>query len=88
MDVSIIRMSSKGQIVIPASMRKDLSEGEELLIIRDGERYILKPLDEFAVALRDDILFAKKTERAFVEYQKGSFTSQKDREFIDELASW
>jgi AbrB family looped-hinge helix DNA binding protein len=88
MDVSIIRMSSKGQIVIPASMRKDLSEGEELLIIRDGERYILKPLDALAVALRDDILFAKKTERAFAEYQKGSFTSKKDREFIDELASW
>jgi bifunctional DNA-binding transcriptional regulator/antitoxin component of YhaV-PrlF toxin-antitoxin module len=39
MEVSIIRMSSKGQIVIPSSMRKDLSQGEELLIIRDGERY-------------------------------------------------
>ena len=36
MEVSIIRMSSKGQIVIPSSMRKDLSRGEELLIIRDG----------------------------------------------------
>ena len=46
MKVGIIRVSSKGQIVIPSSMRKDLAEGDELLIIRDGERYILKPLDE------------------------------------------
>lgn len=42
-------------------MRDNLSEGEELLIIREGERYILKPLDEFKPALKDDILFAEKT---------------------------
>jgi len=88
MEVSIIRMSSKGQIVIPSSMRKDLSRGRELLIIREGERYILKPLDELEPAFREDILFAEKTERAFEEYQKGAFTKKTDREFIDELASW
>ena len=88
MEVGIIRMSSKGQIVIPSSMRKDLSTGEELLIIREGERYILKPLDEFEPALREDVLFAEKTERAFMEYQKGAFIRKKDSKFIDELASW
>ena len=88
MEVSIIRMSSKGQIVIPSSMRKDLSTGEELLIIREGERYILKPLDELEPALREDVLFAEKTERAFMEYQKGAFIRKKDSKFIDELASW
>ena len=88
MEVSIIRMSSKGQIVIPSSMRKDLSRGEELLIIRDGERYILKPLHELESSLKEDILFAEKTERAFQEYQKGVFTRKPGQEFIDELASW
>ena len=88
MEVSIIRMSSKGQIVIPSSMRKDLSRGEELLIIRDGERYILKPLQELEPSLKEDILFAEKTERAFEDYQKGVFTRKPGQEFIDELASW
>jgi AbrB family looped-hinge helix DNA binding protein len=81
-------MSSKGQIVIPSSMRKDLSRGEELLIIRDGERYILKPLHELESSLKEDILFAEKTERAFQEYQKGVFTRKTGQEFIDELSSW
>jgi AbrB family looped-hinge helix DNA binding protein len=88
MEVSIIRMSSKGQIVIPSSMRKDLSQGEELLIIRDGERYILKPLHELEPSLKEDIRFAEKTERAFEDYQKGVFTRKPGQEFIDELASW
>jgi AbrB family looped-hinge helix DNA binding protein len=88
MEISIIRMSSKGQIVIPSSMRKGLSQGEELLIIRDGERYILKPLHALEPSLKEDILFAEKTERAFEEYQKGVFTRKPGRAFIDELASW
>jgi AbrB family looped-hinge helix DNA binding protein len=88
MDVGITKMSSKGQIVIPAFMRADLLEGEKLLIIREGERIILKPLAEIEPALQEDILFAEKTERAFEEYKKGTFTRKEEGEFIDELASW
>ena len=88
MDVAITRMSSKGQIVIPASMRADIPEGERLIIIRDGERYILKPLSELEPALKEDLLFAEKTEQAFEEYRKGTFTKKTAHEFSDELASW
>jgi len=88
MDVGITRVSSKGQIVIPLSMRENLSEGEELLIIREGERYILKPLDEMKPALKEDILFAAKTEEAFSEYRKGSFQTKEKDTFLDELESW
>jgi AbrB family looped-hinge helix DNA binding protein len=88
MDVAITHMSSKGQIVIPASMREHLPAGEKLLIIRDGERYILKPLSELEPALKEDLLFAEKTEQAFEEYRKGMFTKKTADEFTDELASW
>ncbi|GAB6286414.1 MAG: hypothetical protein STSR0009_26150 [Methanoregula sp.] len=88
MDVGITRVSSKGQIVIPASMRNNLSEGEELLIIQEGGRYILKPLDELKPSLKDDIIFAGKTEEAFSEYLKGSFKRTDTDTFFDEIASW
>lgn len=88
MDVAITKMSSKGQVVIPASMRTDLPEGEKILIIKDGERIILKPLTDLEPALRDDVLFAEKTEQAFGEYKKGTFIRKKEDEFIDEIASW
>ncbi|MFA4826187.1 MAG: AbrB/MazE/SpoVT family DNA-binding domain-containing protein [Methanoregula sp.] len=88
MEASIIRMSSKGQIVIPASMRKGLKEGEELLIVRDGERYLIKPLGGFEAALKEDIEFAEKTEQSLAEYRKGLFKVKEKQEFINELASW
>ncbi len=88
MDVAITKMSSKGQVVIPTSMRTDLPEGERILLIKDGERIILKRLTDLEPALQDDVLFAEKTEEAFEEYRKGTFIRKKEGEFIDEIASW
>jgi bifunctional DNA-binding transcriptional regulator/antitoxin component of YhaV-PrlF toxin-antitoxin module len=88
MDVAITRMSSKGQVVIHASMRTDLPEGEKILIIREGKRIILKPLTDIEPALREDILFAEKTETAFGEYSKGNFTKKKAGDFIKKMDSW
>ena len=88
MDIGITRISSKGQIVIPASMRSDLEEGEQFLVIREGDRFILKPLEDLEPAVREDIIFAEKTERAFLEYEKGGFLRKKDTDFIEDLESW
>jgi AbrB family looped-hinge helix DNA binding protein len=88
MDIGITRVSSKGQIVIPSSMRDNLSEGEELLIIRDGDRFILKPLVQLEPALKEDTIFAEKTEQAFAEYRKGSFKKMEKGAFIKDLESW
>jgi AbrB family looped-hinge helix DNA binding protein len=40
--IEITRLSSRGQVVIPLEMRKDLKEGDRLLIIRKGDEIILK----------------------------------------------
>ena len=51
MDTSIIKISSKGQIVIPASWRKrmDLKDGEELLAIGEGDILLLKKIEKTAL---------------------------------------
>jgi AbrB family looped-hinge helix DNA binding protein len=88
MDIGITRLSSKGQIVIPAFMRRGLEEGTQLLIIRDGERFIIKSLDELEPDLKEDILFADRTEREIQEFKKGGFTRKSDADFIRDLESW
>ena len=88
MEIDIIRMSSKGQIVIPASMRKHMAEGERLLVIKEGDRVIIKPLDSLESSVKEDIIFAEMTEKAFLECKKGKVTRVAGPEFLDELASW
>lgn len=36
------RLSSRGQVVIPIEMRKDMKEGDRLIIIKKGNEIILK----------------------------------------------
>lgn len=88
MDVAITRMSSKGQIVIPAEMRKGLIEGEKLLIIRNDTHIIMKKATKEDTSLHDDIEFAKRTEDAWKSYEKGEFKSMTTENFLKELKKW
>ena len=42
MQIDTTKMSSRGQIVIPLDMRKDINEGEKLIVIRKDDEIILK----------------------------------------------
>ena len=64
MDVAITKMSSKGQIVIPAEMRQEIHEGEKLIIIKNDKQLILKKVKDLEKNLADDLIFAKRTEEA------------------------
>jgi len=42
MQIDTTKMSSRGQVVIPVDMRKDIKEGEKLIVIRKDDEIILK----------------------------------------------
>ena len=42
MIIDTTKMSSRGQIVIPLEMRKDIKEGDKLIVIRKDDEIILK----------------------------------------------
>ena len=85
MDIAITRMSSKGQVVIPAEMRKDMEVGEKILIIRDNGHLIMKRVKDLADPLKEDLEFAQRTEAALKRWEKGNFTRMESQEFLDEL---
>jgi len=88
MDVAITKMSSKGQIVIPAEMRKGINEGDKLLVIRKDNHLIMKKATELDKNLADDLEFARRTEEAWKEYDKGKFISMDFDDFIKEMKKW
>ena len=87
-DVAITRMSSKGQIVIPAEMREDFREGEQFIVIKNGKQLILKSAKDFDENLKDDLIFAKRTEDAWKRYDKGEFREIEFDEFLKEAKKW
>ena len=45
-EIETTGIGSKGQIVIPSSMRKDLKEGDKFLIVKDKSSFLLKKTDD------------------------------------------
>ena len=81
-------MSSKGQIVIPVNMRGNLKEGDNILLVKDDERIILKKVDNLTEQIKEDLEFAKKTEEAWKAHDKGKFKTYSEEEFLKKLEKW
>jgi AbrB family looped-hinge helix DNA binding protein len=88
MDVAITKMSSKGQIVIPAKMRKGIKAGEKLLIIENNDQLILKRTKDLDKNLEEDLAFAKRTEEALKKYEAGEFVEMDFDDFLKEVEKW
>lgn len=88
MNIAITKMSSKGQVVIPAEMRKRLNEGDKLLIIDNDKQLILKKATDFNRNLKEDLEFAKRTEEALKRYENGEFIEMEFDDFLKEVEKW
>lgn len=87
MEFAIAKMSTKGQIVIPSELRENIHTGEEFLMIKDEGRIILKSMEEVSNQIKNDLVFAKKIEKAWQEYDKGKFISKSKDDFLKDLRS-
>lgn len=85
--IDITKMSSKGQIVIPAELRKDMKEGDKIIVIRNNDQIILKKADQFDKALEEDIIVAKRVEEAWKEIEQGKYKRMSSEDFLKEIRS-
>jgi AbrB family looped-hinge helix DNA binding protein len=86
--ISITRMSSKGQIVIPTDMREGIEEGDKLVIIRNKNQIILKREKDFSDRLEEDLEFARRTEEAWKRIENGEFISVNSENLFEEMDKW
>ena len=87
-EISITKISSKGQVVIPQDMRGDLKEGDKLVVIKNDKQLILKKMEDFDKNIEEYLEFSKRTEAAWKRYEKGEFVSMDSEEFLKELKKW
>ncbi len=88
MDVAITRMSSKGQVVIPAEMRESIHEGDKLVIIKNNGQLIMKKAKKLDKNLAEDLEFAKRTEEAWKRIKEGKGIKMDFDEFVEEMKKW
>ena len=86
--IAVTKMSSKGQVVIPAEMRAGIKKGEQLVIIKAGNQIIMEKVSKFSKKLKEDLIFAKRTEEAWKSYDRGEFVKMDFDEFMKEVKKW
>ncbi|MCK5149975.1 AbrB/MazE/SpoVT family DNA-binding domain-containing protein [Candidatus Pacearchaeota archaeon] len=87
-EIGITKMSSKGQVVIPQEMRKDIKEGDKLLIIQGEGKLILKKATQLDENFQEDLEFARRTEEAYKRIEAGEYLSYSKEEFLKKLEKW
>ena len=88
MEIAITKMSSKGQIVIPAEMRADIAEGEKLLLIQNNKQLIMKKASDLDKNMAEDIEFARRTEDAWKRIEAGKGIKMDFDDFLEEMKKW
>ena len=88
MDVAITRMSSKGQVVIPAEMREDIDEGDKLIVIKNEDQIIMKKASKLSRNLEEDLEFAKRTDEALKRIEAGKGIKMDFDDFVKEMRKW
>ena len=82
------KMSSKGQIVIPQELRKNILVGEKLIVIKNKDQLIIKKASSLKERLKEDLEFAHLTEKAYKKHLEGKFKSMDSEKFLEELKKW
>ncbi|MAG78931.1 AbrB family transcriptional regulator [Candidatus Pacearchaeota archaeon] len=87
-DINITKISSKGQVVIPLDMRKDLKEGDKLVVIRNKDQIILKKTKNFSKNIKEDLEFARRTNEALKRIENGEYISVDSENLEEEMRKW
>ena len=87
-EIEITRLSSKGQVVIPIEMRKGFKEGEKLVIIKTGDKIIIKKASGMDEQFKEDIEFAKRTDEARKRIEAGEYISVNSENLFEEMMKW
>lgn len=82
----IAKMNSRGQIVIPKELRKDIKKDEIFLLIKKRNQIILRKASSKKMA--KDLKSAYSLERAWKQIEQGKCRTMKSEDFLKELKNW
>ena len=87
MEIELTRISSKGQVVIPLSIRKRLAlkDGETLAVSTKDDILVLKKIEN---PLEENLRTLEDIKEAWKEIEAGKYKKLSSKEFLKEIAKW
>lgn len=84
----MVKMSSKGQLVIPKEYREEmeLDEGSVIAVMKSNNTLVLKKVDN--PILKEDLETLKDIKEAWKDIEKGDYFKFTKEKFLEELDKW
>ncbi len=83
--MEITKLSTKGQIVIPESMRKDLEVGSAFRVMKKGNLIVLKGIKGFS---KEEVEEMEELDKIWKEIDSGKGKTTSVEEFLKEMKTW
>jgi len=90
MDAAIVKLSSKGQLVLPTEMKNNLrlSKGSKIILIQQGNALVMKSVDNISHNLEDEILDMALASKGWEQLESKKSKKVSKVKFLKELDSW
>ena len=83
--MEITKLSTKGQIVIPESLRKGLGVGTAFVVSRQDGLIVLKEVNGLT---KEEMEEMKELDKIWKDIDSGKGTTQNVEEFLKEMKTW
>jgi len=83
--MEITKLSTKGQIVIPESMRKNLEVGSVFRVMKKGNLIVLKGIKGFS---KEEVEEMEELDKIWKEIDSGKGKTTSVEEFLKEMKTW
>ena len=83
--MEITKLSTKGQVVIPENLRRNVEVGTPFMVSKQGNLIVLKRMDGLTKAEIDEI---KELDKIWKEIDEGKCDSYSVEDFFSEMKKW
>lgn len=83
--MQITKLSSKGQIVIPESIRSNIDIGTPFIVSKQGGLIILKQVEGLTP---EEIKEAKELDKIWKTIDEGKAVTLSKEDFLEEMGNW
>lgn len=89
--IEIVRITSKGQLVIPQEIRQELKlhEGDRLMLFKENSTVVLRPVKLMSKNVDEELHELKLSEEGWADIEAGRYAKYRNTEdFLKDLAKW
>ena len=83
--MEITKLSTKGQVVIPESIRKDMSSGTVFIVSKQNDLIILKKIEGLTKQEMEEM---KELDKIWKEIDSGKCESYTEKDFFKKMKEW